>query len=274
MTDATPGFDLSGESTSVLALSKQMLGSRELLVILARKEFFMRYRRTTFGIAWAVALPLVQALVLAYVLRRFIAFPTVTQYPVFVYSGMVAWSFLSASVSAACTSIVDNSSITSRIYFPRALMPLMSVLSGLYGLVASTVVLLVLALVTGANLGVDLLLLLPATVLAVALASAFGLWTAAAQVYFRDVKFLVGATLLPMFYATPVFYPYERTSGTLRTLVTLNPASGVVQLFRLGIGEPRIDLDPVIMTVLWTVAIAAIGITMQARHDRVFADRL
>lgn len=271
---AADGFTLDGERTAVTTLLRGIVDHRELIAILARKEFFVRYRRTSLGIAWAVLLPLVQASVLALVLSRFVRFHTQSPYAVFVYAGMLGWAFFNTSVSGAATSIVDNSTITSRIYFPRALLPIMSVAAGLYGFLAGVPVLLALLLVTGAGIGPEIALVVPAALLTVVLATAFALVLSALHVYFRDVRFLVAAVLLPMFYATPVFYPLDALPTGLRSVVTCNPVTGVVQLFRLAIGEPSIALTPIAASVAWCALVGGAGLWLQARRDRVFADLL
>jgi ABC-type polysaccharide/polyol phosphate export permease len=251
-----------------------MLAQRQLVVILARKEFFVRYRRASFGLAWAVLLPLVQAGVLALVLSRFVRFDTDVAYAVFVYTGMLAWSFVSNAVTASSTAIVDNASITSRIYFPRAVLPLMAVMSGTYGFVGALPVLLVLPVLTGSGLGPEIVLLAPAVLLAVALAAAAGLVLSVLHVWFRDVRFIVSATLMPLFYATPVFYPLEALEGPLRTAIAANPVTGVVQVFRVAIGEDGVALAPVAVSVAAVVGLGAVGLVLQARRDRVMADLL
>lgn len=253
---------------------REVFANRELVAILARKEFFVRYRRASFGIAWAVLLPLAQAAVLALVLSRFVRFETTTPYAVFVYSGIIGWSFFNTSVTSASTAIVDNSAITSRIYFPRALLPLMTVAAGIYGFLASLPVLLLLLLVTGVGIGPEITVLLPAALLTVGLSAAFGLVLSALQVYFRDVPFMVSAVLLPLFYATPVFYPLDALPGHLRAAISTNPVTGVVQLFRVAIGEAHVALTPVVASVVWLVIVAGLGVWLQARRDRVFADLL
>jgi lipopolysaccharide transport system permease protein len=128
----TPGFSLDGRPTPLRTIVSATLQSRELITILARKDFYVRYRRATFGLLWAAALPLLQALVLAYVVSRFATFETRQHYAVFVLSGTVAWSTFSAIVSAGSTAIVDGSGLSTKIYFPRIVLPLVTVWASSY----------------------------------------------------------------------------------------------------------------------------------------------
>ena len=265
------GFDVVGESTGIRALLRAMVANRELVTTLARKEFSVRYRRASFGIAWAVALPLVQALVLAFVFSRFVRFETSVGYGLFVYAGMIVWSFFVNTVQAATVSIVENSTVTTRIYFPRALLPLVTVGASLYGFVAGLPVLVALLAVDGWQPGPEVLLVVPAVALVVVLTSGMGLLLSVAHVYFRDVRFLVAAVTTPMFYATPVFYPYGAISGVLELVNIVNPMTGVVQLMRRAIGE-QAALMPVLVTLIWAVVVGGVGIVVQSRRDRVMAD--
>ena len=253
---------------------RDIWSARRLIAVLARKEFYVRYRRTSFGALWSVGLPLVQAVVLAAVVRLFVDFGNRTDYPVFVFSGMVVWTFFSTTVTTAGTSIVDGADLSTKIYFPRAVFPLVAVGSGLYGFVLSLVVLLALAFATGAQLGLHLVLLIPATALAVMLTSAFSLVLAAAHVYFRDVRYMLQAALLPWFYLTPVFYPLDAV-GWARRWLEINPVTGAVELMRAAtVGADAAWGRPALITVAWIVALTAAAVEIHARRDRLFVDLL
>lgn len=267
-------LDLDGEITPVRSLVRDLWRSRDLLAVLARKEFFVRYRRASFGLVWAIGIPLVQALVLAIVLHHFVRFKTSGSYPVFVFSGVLAWNFFSGGISTATGSIVDNRDISTKIYFPRSVFPAMTVLSGLYGLVLTAVLLIIFQAAYGRAPGLATFILLPAIALAVVLTMAAGLVLAALQVYFRDVKFLVQAALLGWFYLTPVFYPLQAV-GRIWPWLRINPMTGVVELFRVA----TVGADPGWLTALWWSigwsALLLLSATfLYRRFDRVFADLL
>ena len=114
--------------------------SRELCVTLAKQDFFVRYRRATIGIAWSVLLPAVQAVVLAVVLSR-VAKLSIPHFPDFIFGGTVLWAYFSTVVIAGGTSIVDNTALSSKTYFPRAILPLSNSLSNAFALLAGLVVL-------------------------------------------------------------------------------------------------------------------------------------
>ncbi len=269
-----PTLVLAGESTPIPTLLANIWRSRELLGVLARKEFYVRYRRASFGLLWAVGIPLVQAVVLAVVLRHFVRFKTNGNYPVFVFSGVIAWSYFSQSLNAASGAIVDNRDISTKIYFPRSLFPAMSVLSGVYGLVLTSLLLIGFEAASGVVPGVDTVLLLPAMALAVLLTLAIGVVLAALHVYFRDVRFLVQAALMGWFYLTPVFYPLQAV-GRLSPWLRANPATGVVELFRAAtVGADTGWVGAVGWSLGWTAFFLATAAVLYRRFDRVFADLL
>lgn len=260
---------------SLRGLVRDVWSVRRLIAVLARKDFYVRYRRTSFGALWSVGLPLVQALVLAAVVSLFLDFGDRTRYPVFVFSGMVVWSFFSTTVNGAGTSIVDGADLSTKIYFPRAVFPLVAVGVGAYGFVLSLLVLLGLSLVTGTGIGVRIALLPVAVALAVALTAGWSLVLSALHVYFRDVRYLLQATLLPWFYVTPVFYPLEQVPSWARRWLELNPLTGAVELMREAtVGSGAAWARPALISAAWAVGMLALGAELHARRDRVFVDLL
>lgn len=265
---------LDGEITPVRTLARDLWHARELISVLARKEFFVRYRRASFGLVWAMGIPLLQALVLAIVLRHFVKFKTPGSYPVFVFSGVLAWNFFSTSITAATGSIVDNREISTKIYFPRSVFPTMTVLSGVYGLLLTVILLLIFEAAYGTFPGVKTLLLIPAILLTFTVTMSAALVLAALQVYFRDVKFLLQAALLGWFYLTPVFYPL-RAVGRISGWVRVNPVTGIIELFRLAtVGADNGWVISLWWSLGWAAALFVAALLLYRRFDRVFADLL
>jgi len=268
------GFSLSGPATPLPDLVRGIWDSRRLLTLLSRKEFFVRYRRASFGVVWALVLPLLQAIVLAVVVSRFVTFDTEGNFTLFVFAGTLVWSFFSQTISGGTTAIVDNADMSAKIYFPRALFPLVVVGAGLYGLVISAFILEVFVLGFGEFVPPRAALLVPAIVVLVALSTAASLVLAALQVYFRDMKYVIAAALLPWFYLTPIFYPLDRV-GRLRTLVEINPVTGAVELLRAA----TVGADPgwavaLWWTFAWTAGLLVLAAIIHRRHDRVMSDLL
>lgn len=265
---------LAGSSTRPGDLIARVWAARELCATLARKDFFVRYRRATFGILWAVAVPAIQAVVLSQVLGR-VTNLAVPHFTVYVFSGIVGWSFFTATISAATTSIVDNSTMSSRIYFPRAILPVATALSNVFTLAVTSVILFIAVVSSGITLHWKMLTVVPAAMLCFVMTASLGLVLAALHVYFRDVTYIVQASLLVLFYMTPVFYPLSRLhNGVMRGIVLANPMTGVAQLFHWAVLPTTDVTGPLISTLIWTVSLCVVAVGLHSRLDRSFADML
>ncbi len=267
-------FVLTARPAPVSVLLQDTWRSRDLIAILARKDFFVRYRRATFGLLWAAALPLVQAIVLAFIVSKFARFDTGSNYAVFVLSGTTAWAAFSGVVSAGSTAVVDGSGLSTKIYFPRLVFPIATVLTGAYGFLISVAVLVLTTLATGVGLGPRTLLLIPGVLLALTLAAVFAILLSALHVYFRDIRYLVQAALLVWMYLTPVIYPLSVIGGA-RPFINANPTTGVVELFRAAtVGADHGWGASLIWTLGWCAVLLVLGLAAHRRRDRVFVDLL
>jgi ABC-type polysaccharide/polyol phosphate export permease len=270
-----PSLDLHGERTPVGALVKEIWGRRELLRLLVREEFHIRYRRASFGMLWAVALPLLQSVVLAVVFSKVVRANLVAHYPAFVLIGMTAWTFFGTALATGATGIVDKAQMSSRVYFPRAIFALVAVGSNLYAFFITLAIVIALTPLLGVGLGLHLLILIPATLLLITFTTVLCLTLSALHVYFRDVRYVVTAALLVWLYVTPIIYPPSAVPHLLRALLAINPMTGIVGLFHAAtVGASGPLLLPVIIAVAWTVGLLITGTLLQARWDRVFADLL
>lgn len=242
--------------------------------MLARKDFQTRYKRASFGVLWAVAVPLLQGLVLAVVFSRVVRFGGQQGYGAYVFGGVVAFSYFGTTVSTGATAIVDGAGLTDKVWFPRVLLALVPAVANLVSLVVSIVVLIAILPLLQGDYGIEILLLVPGVLLLVAFTTALTLVVSALHVYYRDVKFLVQAALLVWLYVTPIIYP-KLLLGNLAQWVDLNPMTGVVTLFHRAITASEDALArPIAMSVGITLVLAIIGLEGQRRHDRLFVDQL
>jgi ABC-type polysaccharide/polyol phosphate export permease len=268
------GFDLTPAPPPVRGLVRDVWRSRGLIAVLARKEFFVRYRRTSFGLLWAVGLPLLQAAILTLVFGHLLK-SHAPHYAAFVFAGMVPWSYFSSTLGGGATAIVDNSGLSNRIYFPRAVLPLVSAVSAVYGAVVTVAILIAMCVGFGVHLGPKLVLLVPGVALVAVLAAAFALVLSAVHVYFRDVRFLVTAALTVWLYVTPIIFQVDQLPHALRPFVRVNPMTGVVELFRYATVGASSDWGvSLLVTAAWVVVLLVLALFLHRRFDRLFADRL
>ena len=274
MSSTLEGFDLTPAPLPARTLVRDLWRSRGLIAVLARKDFFVRYRRTSFGLLWAVGLPLLQAAILTLVFGHLLR-SHAPDYAVFVFAGMVPWAYFSSTLAGGATAIVDNSSLSNRIYFPRAVLPLVSAVSAMYSVAVTVAILIGMCVGFGVHLSGKVVLLVPAVVLVAALASAFALVLAALHVYFRDVRFLVTAALTVWLYVTPIIFQVDQLPRVLRPLVRLNPMTGVVELFRFAtVGASANWQLSLLVTGAWIIVLVIAALQLHRRFDRLFADRI
>jgi lipopolysaccharide transport system permease protein len=246
---------------------------RELTGFLALRDLKVRYKQAAFGAAWAVLQPLVGVVVFTLVFRRLAKVPSDgIPYPVFAFLGLAVWAYVSSGVTKAAQSLVSNSALVTKVYFPRLLAPFASTLPGLLDLALSLLVLGLLMLVydvapTWAILTLPLwLLALVATTLSV------GLWLAALNVQYRDVNHAVTLLVQLWLFVSPVAYPSSLVPEAWRRLYALNPVVGVLDGFRWAVlGAPWPDVSPFVSLAVTAVLLIG-GVLYFQRVERRFAD--
>jgi ABC-type polysaccharide/polyol phosphate export permease len=274
-------LDLTGERTPVGRLLKDFWAHRDLLTMLARQDYRSRYRSASLGLLWSVFLPLLQGVVIALVFTKLVGGNQAKSYIPYVVTGVTTWGYVQSSLTSASTSIVDGGAIAGRLYFPRLVLPTISPSANLPGLLISLSLAEVVALALGTGLHPTLLLLPGVVVLAWSLAFSAGAVLAMLHVYSRDVRYVVQATLLMLFYATPIIYFIGDRSGAralpqeLVPYVLANPATGVVQLARFCItGQASYVGTAVLVSIGWVLTLLVLTVLTYARRERVACDRL
>lgn len=249
-------------------------GHRAVIAVLARKDFQARYKRASLGILWVVAVPLVQAIVLTAIFSNFVRLDGGASYPAYVLSGILTWSYFSITLPLATSSIVEQTALTDKLWFPRAILPLVPCLSNLVGLIISMLILVVAAPIAGAPLTINILLLIPASALLLLFTAALSMATSALNVYFRDVRFIVTAALLVWLYATPILYPKDLV-GSLGPWLDVNPMTGIVSMFHVAVlGEDGDWQRSAIFSVIVTFLLLVVAMEIHRRRDRQFVDLL
>jgi lipopolysaccharide transport system permease protein len=277
----SPVLELVGERTSVSTLLRDFWAHRDLTAMLARQDYRSRYRSASLGLAWAVFLPLLQGVVIAVVFTRLTGGGKASSFIPYVIGGITAFSFVSTGVTAASTAIVDNGGIAGRLYFPRLVLPTITPTANLPGLLISYVLAMVISLATGGRPGWWVLLTPVAVVVLWLLVVSSSALLTMLHVYSRDVRYIVQASLLVLFYATPVIYLLDGPTGTLHLpdalvpFVIANPITGAVQLVRLTLlGHAAHAGVAIAVTAGWTAVMLAASVVVYARLERVACDRL
>lgn len=254
---------------------KDVLRFRELLYFLIWSQLKVRYKQTVFGVAWAVAQPLAVMVAFTIFFGIVVRVPTgEIPYPIFAYSGLVVWTYFSNSLSQSSNSLVQYERLITKVYFPRLLIPLASVVAGLIDFAFAFAVLVGLVLFYGFEPTAALWTLPLFVLFAVMIALAVSLWLSALNVRYRDVKLLVPVLVQLWFYATPIIYPSYLVPDGWRTLYqALNPMVGVVEGFRWALLGEGATPSPLLGVSVAAVAVTLVGgLYYFRRMERVFAD--
>lgn len=219
----------------------ELWAHRELLRVIVGRDLVARYKQSILGIAWFGIQPIITALIFWFVFGRLVGISTDGS-PAFLFffSALVAWTLFSASVNAAVNSLVVNANLLRKVYFPRLILPMSSVLGSAADAGVSTAILLLAVLVLG-ELTASVLLLPLYGALAIALALGLGFWTSSLNVQYRDVGKSMQFVLQVWMYLCPIAYPLEMVPEGMRSIYLWNPMAVVVQGWRqstLGLEQP------------------------------------
>jgi len=249
---------------------------RDLLFALANRDVKLRYKQTMLGIAWVVFQPLMTAGLLYFAFRIVAGIepPQGRSFFLFSFSGLLAWNLFSATFSKASLSMVGNSYLVSKVYFPRLILPLSGVVSTLLDFLVSCGVLIVLCGVYGVRPGPGLLLLPVWIVLLLAFALGAGLIAAALIVSYRDVQHILPVVIPFLLYASPVAYDVSQIDARYQAaFYLLNPIAALMSGFRWSVLGTSL---PPLIYVAWSVFAAAgvfvLGAAIFRRTERTFAD--
>lgn len=206
---------------------------RELLMLLVWREIKGAYRQTALGVSWLFLRPILNVLVLTLVFGMLVKVPSNDlPYALFSLSALLPWGYFSNAVLRSAGSLVQNMEIISKVYFPRMIIAVAGVLSGLVDLAASFIVFVVFMLIYRVPLRIEMLWLPGFILAAVLMALTVGLWLATLSVRYRDVSFAVNFLLQALMYLSPVIYPISSVPEKLVFFYQLNPMAGIIDGFR------------------------------------------
>ncbi|HET7535118.1 MAG TPA: ABC transporter permease [Candidatus Didemnitutus sp.] len=248
---------------------------RELFYFLAWRDLLIRYKQTVVGVAWSLIRPLLTMLVLTVVFGKLGKMPSAgVPYPLLVFCGMLPWQFFANALAESGNSLVANSNLISKIYFPRLVVPASSVITSFVDFLISGVFLIVLMIWYRVVPPVNILLLPAFVLLAFAASFGVGLWIAALMVKYRDFRFVTPFVVQFGLYVSPVGFLSSVVPEQYRLLYSLNPIVGVIDGFRWCIlgGSQELYLPGFAVSLLGVVLLVWTGISYFRNTERTFAD--
>jgi lipopolysaccharide transport system permease protein len=244
-----------GGAPGPVAALKTLFDHRDLFWTLTRHRIRVRYKQSVLGLAWAILQPVALMLIFTLAFGRIARVPSEgIPYPLFAYTGLLAWSFLSTGLSSVTHSVVAHAQLINKVYFPREILPLTYIAAALFDWCVGAVVLGALLAYYDHAPAWTALYGLPVIALLAALITGAGLLLAALQVRFRDVGLAIPLIIYLWLFATPIAYPLSAVPASYRPWFLLNPMTGIVESFRAAVIRGSAP-DPGVLAV---PAIAAI----------------
>jgi lipopolysaccharide transport system permease protein len=251
---------------------------RELLFFLAWRDVKVRYKQTALGVVWVLLQPLITIVIFSVLFGGLLKVPSgETPYPVFAFTALLPWNYFAGALNRSSTSLVSSANLITKVYFPRLIIPISAVVSGMVDFGVAFLVLIALMGFYGITPTPAIALLPLLVLLATMTALAFGLWLAALNVRYRDINYLVPFLVQVWMYVTPVIYGTTLVPEPFRFLLGLNPMTAVVEGFRWALLGPA---APVVQTPAWIYA-CSIGVLIVVQisgliyfrtTERTFAD--
>lgn len=253
---------------------KDLLKHKELVSELVKREIKARYKQSVLGYAWVIFVPLINLVALTLVFSFFLKIDTgEIPYSIFLFAGLVPWTFTANAITSGTSSLVSNSSLITKTYIPREVFPLASILSKTIDFFLTFIILLLFIVFSGVGLKVTLLLVPVVFVFHFLMIMGISLILSSLNVFYRDVENVIGVLILIWMYLTPVVYPVSYVPEQLLPVYNLNPMAPIIEAYRSLLLYGDMTLRPSFAySVVFAVAIFIIGYKYFKARSRYFAD--
>jgi lipopolysaccharide transport system permease protein len=246
---------------------------RELLFFLTWREIQIRYKQTLLGFGWAIIQPLFMMIVFTLFFGNLAKVPSEgIPYPLFSYTALLPWTLFAEGINRSSNSLVGNTNLVQKVYFPRLIMPLSGILSPLVDFAIALVILIAMMIYYGYAPTVRIFWILAFIVLAEITALGVGLWLSAINVRYRDVRYAVPFLVQIWLFASPVVYSSNLLPEKFRILYGINPMSGVIEGFRWALLNTETPGSLIGVSVLIVLVILISGVYYFRRSEKTFAD--
>lgn len=248
---------------------------RELLYFLVWKQIKTKYKQSVLGIGWAIIQPLLLTFVFGFIFYSIANLPTggIKEYP-FLFSGLILWTYFSSTLTSASLSLIANSAMISKVYFPRVLIPLSLVIAGLLDYAIAGIMFVIVVIVGGESFSAWSVFLFVPLALAFLMSAGLSLWLSAAAAKYRDVQYIVPFGVSLTMFASPVLYPISWAyTDVTRLALNLNPLTGIFTAQRFFVfGRPDMDFLPLFYSTAVTAVIFVTGLLYFKHYERQLAD--
>lgn len=253
---------------------KEIWKYRELLYFLTKREIQVRYKQTVLGGLWAIIQPVFTMVVFTLFFGRLAKMPSDgIPYPIFVYAGLLPWTYFANALAASGNSLVGSANLISKVYFPRIIIPSSSALSGLLDFFIAMLVLLVMMVYYKFVPGIGILLFPLLVVLTFLCTTGVGLWLSALNVQYRDIRYVIPFLVQLWMFVSPVIYPVSMVPRKFQWVLALNPMGGVITAYRASLLKHQtIDWFLLGISIAIILLVFVSGLYYFKRMEKTFAD--
>lgn len=257
-------------------MMKELYSYRELLLSNIKKNIRGKYKASFLGILWSFVNPLLQVLVYAivfpYLLRN-----TGDNYLIYLVTGIIPWTFFSSVITECVGCIKNNSGIIKKVYFPRIILPLSTVISGLINFFISCIIVLLFCIFSGVGISWHIIFVPAIAIIQGVFSLGIGLILGACDAYLQDLEYITTFILQMAFYGTPVIYQLDTISNAtslIAILVHLNPMTTIMQAYRDSFLYHQVpELNSLFIVAIVSLVVLAIGILVFKKLEKGFAEQ-
>ncbi|RJQ53150.1 MAG: ABC transporter permease [Desulfobacteraceae bacterium] len=253
---------------------REIWAYRELLYFLTKRDIKVRYKQTVLGGLWAIIQPFFTMVVFTLFFGRMAKIPSDgIPYPIFVYAGLLPWTYFANALSASGNSLVGSQHLITKVYFPRVIIPASAAFAGLLDFFVATSVLAVMMIWYQYLPGIGILLFPVLVGLTFLCAVGVGMWLSALNVEYRDIRYVIPFLIQLWLFVSPVIYPVSMVGEKYRWLLALNPMGGVINAYRSSLlGHKPIEWDYLSISAIVIVFLFVSGLYYFRRMEKTFAD--
>ncbi|PBQ32023.1 phosphate ABC transporter permease [Sphingobacteriaceae bacterium] len=268
-------FEIKPQNKLSLGL-KELWEYRELFYFFTLRDIKVKYKQTVLGFLWAVLQPLIMALLFSFFLGKAITNYTALDLPydIFALSGLVIWGIFSSGLNNAGNSMVSNANIIKKIYFPRLIIPISSVLVGVFDFVMAFAVFIIYTLLKGIAFNAIAFIYFPLAILLTCVATfGAGSLLAALNVKYRDFRYIIPFLIQLLLFLTPVIYPVSITNNIyLNWILALNPMTAPLDIFRASLEGGSIHYSQDLISITASLILFITGLVYFRKTEAYFAD--
>jgi lipopolysaccharide transport system permease protein len=253
---------------------QELLAYRGLFYFLVWRDIKVRYAQTVLGVGWAILQPVLAMVVFTIIFGNFASIPSDgIPYPLFSLGALVLWTYFSTALNGASSSLINHTNLLTKVYFPRIMIPLAPVLAGMVDFAIAFLILLAMMVAYGVVPAASAVVLPLFVLVALLSAAGVGLFLAALNVQYRDVKYVTPFLVQVWMYASPIVYPMSMVPEQYRHLYALNPMAGAIDGFRSTLlGTGAVDWSTLGISLLSAGLLFLAGAVYFRRMEQVFAD--